>query len=448
MAKIEQCMKCRKCDNFCGCEHYEKVSDTECEYYELPINNSKKSFKRLFSFEGRIGRAEMWLTYLGYCLILIILGGVAEMVDPVFGPFLFIVSVILLLWIVYAQLVKRCHDLDRPWTELLFLCIPIFNLWILFKIFFFKGIDEVNKYGTSPRKSFEEQVYKSDNECFSFRKKGESNSEDKVTEDDFAKYEELEGNHNPLLVSICAKYIDSLYGISVWEDLNLNGLLRKLPDLKLDENYVLDNYNPNPRFSCSHWQTLFLYVRLKSVEKPRDIDFGVKRLESELKHRYENEPEILEAKLKELRSQMKPLPKFEDPFEHITLPFTEEAVWQAYLLRQAGHKIGMWWHGCYDERIFINQKEDINGIKNFSGGDKGGLEQFKIEAKTFWSETMRPMVILDGDKAYISHYWFDYWHGLRQVKCLVSYDSHSQKITYFLIKESDAIVCYNCRVRF
>lgn len=98
------------------------------------------------------------MTYLGYFLILIILDGVAEMVNPVLG----IMSIVLLLWIVYAQLVKRFHDLDRPWTDVLFLFILIYNLWIFGKIFFFKGIDEVNKYGTSPRKSFESQVYKSD----------------------------------------------------------------------------------------------------------------------------------------------------------------------------------------------------------------------------------------------------------------------------------------------
>lgn len=105
----------------------------------------------------------MWLTYLGYFLVLIILDGVAEAVDSVLGIFLYIGSVVLLVWIVSAQLVKRCHDLDRPWTDVLFLCIPIYNLWIFIKIFFFKGIDEVNKYGTSPRKSFESQVYKSSN---------------------------------------------------------------------------------------------------------------------------------------------------------------------------------------------------------------------------------------------------------------------------------------------
>lgn len=289
---------------------------------------------------------------------------------------------------------------------------------------------------------------------FSFWKKKQATNEEKkkVTEEDLAKYERLEGNHNLLLVGICAKYLSSLRGVSVWGDQpNLNSLLRGLPDLKLDENYVLDNYRPHPKspFSQSIGQYLCLYVRLKSVDKPRDMDFGVWTLESELKRQYENKPKVLKAKLKELYSQMKPLPECEDPFKHITLPFTEEAIWQAYLLKQVGHQIGMWWHGLYNERIFINRKEDINGLRLYLAEDyKRRLEQFKIKAKASWSETMCPMVILDDDKAYISHYWFDYWNGLRQVKCLVSYDSHSQKITDFLIKESNAIVRYDCKIMF
>lgn len=293
---------------------------------------------------------------------------------------------------------------------------------------------------------------------FSFRKKK------KVIEDGSTQYEESEGNHNPLLVNICAKYIASLRGISVWGDQpNLNSLLRGLPDLKLDKNYVLDNYNPNPEspFFRTLGQNLDLYVRLKSVEKPRDIDFKRDRVlfiqGLKLRSKYENEPEILEdmeTMLKELHSQMELLPECEDPFKHITLPFTEEAIWQAYLLKQARHKIGMFWHGLYSQRIFINQREDIDDITLLDhvvdrfGRLEFELEQFKIEAKSSWSETMRPMVVLDGDKAYISHYWFDYWNGLRQVECWVSYDSYSQKITDFLIKESDAIVCYDCGIKY
>ena len=58
MAKIEQCMKCKKCDNFYGCIHYEKASDAECDYYEFPINNSKRSFKRLFHLREELGEQK------------------------------------------------------------------------------------------------------------------------------------------------------------------------------------------------------------------------------------------------------------------------------------------------------------------------------------------------------------------------------------------------------
>ena len=259
------------------------------------------------------------------------------------------------------------------------------------------------------------------------------------------------------LVNIYVRYYGTLV-CGGWSLSDLNVLLAGLPDLKLDENYVLDNYNPHSEspFFRTLGLNLQLYVRLKSVEKPRDIDFKRDRiLESycrKFRKKYKNEPEILEAKLKKLHSQMEPLPKLpecEDPFKHITLPFTKEAIWQAYLLKQVGHKIGMYWHGLYDQRIFINRKKDIDSINlNSSHGDKVKLEQFKIEAKASWAKTMRPMVILDGDKAYISHYWFDYWSGLSQVECWVSYDSHSQKITDFLIKESDAIVCYDCGLKY
>lgn len=111
-------------------------------------------------------------------------------------------------------------------------------------------------------------MYKSDNECFSFRKKEESNSVDKVTEDDLAKCEGLEGDHYSLLVNICAKYLSSLHGVSVENQPHLNCLLRELPDLKLDENYVLDNYNPHSEspFFMTLGLNLRLYVRLKSVK--------------------------------------------------------------------------------------------------------------------------------------------------------------------------------------
>ena len=163
MAKIQQCMRCKKCDNFYGCVHYEKASDTKCEFYEFPINNSRWSFIRLFSFKGRIGRAEMWLTFLG-CFISAILVNVYFVENAISTSLIYLTNG-LLLWIYCAQLIKRLHDLDRPETDIFLL---ILGCWIPFlndgECFYSKGIDEINRHGTSPNKSFEEQVYKSDNE--------------------------------------------------------------------------------------------------------------------------------------------------------------------------------------------------------------------------------------------------------------------------------------------
>ena len=131
LSRIQQWMRCRNCDDFIECEHYEKTN-TECEYYEFPINNSKWSFIRLFSFKGRTGRTEMWLTtFLEYCLILIIiLDGIIEDVDSVLGKFLLVMPIVLSSWIWCVQLVKRCHDLNRPWTvgrgRMSFSCVYLF----------------------------------------------------------------------------------------------------------------------------------------------------------------------------------------------------------------------------------------------------------------------------------------------------------------------------------
>lgn len=165
--RIERCMKCRYCDDFIECKHYEKTS-TKCEHYEFPINNSKWSFIRLFSFKGRIGRAEMWLSYLG-CFISAILVNIYFVENAISTSLIYLTNG-LLLWIYCAQYIKRLHDLNRPETDIFLL---ILGHWIPFlhdgECFYSKGIDEVNKHGTSPNKSFEEQVYKSNDKYKIYR---------------------------------------------------------------------------------------------------------------------------------------------------------------------------------------------------------------------------------------------------------------------------------------
>lgn len=259
-------------------------------------------------------------------------------------------------------------------------------------------------------------------------------------ENKFDKYSDAKAN-NPRLADIGSNFITSISRLpSIKELANLNILLEYLPGLSLDEQYVLDDYNPSrPR---SIGKNLSLYARLKTVEKPRDIDFP------EIYDRIHREIEIRsnsKAKADEMLGERKPLPEREDPFKHITLPFTEEAIWRAYLLKQTDHLIGMYWHGLYNKRIFINKAEDIDSISPIHCDyELKNLDIIKAEAKKCWSDNMCPLVVLDGDKAYVSHYWFDHWHGLKQVQCLVSYDHTSHTITDFQIKECEPIIRYHC----
>lgn len=258
-------------------------------------------------------------------------------------------------------------------------------------------------------------------------------------ENKFDKYSDAKAN-NPRLADIGSNFITSISRLpSIKELANLNILLEYLPGLSLDEHYVLDDYNPSrPR---SIGKNLSLYARLKTVEKPRDIDFP------EIYDRIHREIEIRsnsKAKADEMLGERKPLPEREDPFKHITLPFTEEAIWRAYLLKQTDHLIGMYWHGLYNKRIFINKAEDIDSISPIHCDyELKNLDIIKAEAKKCWSDNMCPLVVLDGDKAYVSHYWFDHWHGLKQVQCLVSYDHTSHTITDFQIKECEPIIRYH-----
>lgn len=156
MAKLVQCSSCKKHTIGNECEHY-VLDDKECSEYELPYNNSQGLFKHPFSFEGRIGRLEYCMTYLLYWLYCLPMNLASEEEFWLgFAP-LWILLLIPVGWITLAQGAKRCHDLGN---NFLYQFIPFYILWM----FFISGNKEVNRYGTSPAKSYDEQVYKGEAE--------------------------------------------------------------------------------------------------------------------------------------------------------------------------------------------------------------------------------------------------------------------------------------------
>lgn len=98
-------------------------------------------FKAPFSFDGRIRRTEIGLTYIIYGVSAIIIGLLMDISEN----FSFIgILFIPVIWFMWAQNAKRCHDRGNSgWYQL----IPFYGLWMLFAD---SEIGE-NEYGLNPK---------------------------------------------------------------------------------------------------------------------------------------------------------------------------------------------------------------------------------------------------------------------------------------------------------
>lgn len=102
-------------------------------------NNNKSMFQNPFSFNGRIRRTEYGISFILYIIAAnIVSAGVAE------GMGILALGYIPLLWFLWAQGAKRCHDLGNSgWWQI----IPFYVFWLLFQ----NGVHGSNSYGENPK---------------------------------------------------------------------------------------------------------------------------------------------------------------------------------------------------------------------------------------------------------------------------------------------------------
>lgn len=111
---------------------------------EALISN-KGMFKRPFSFKGRIRRTEYGISFLIYFFWHIISEALTQDVDASPGVYIFVlISLIPMMWFLWAQNCKRCHDRGNSgWYQL----IPFYVLVLLFG----EGESGSNRYGDNPK---------------------------------------------------------------------------------------------------------------------------------------------------------------------------------------------------------------------------------------------------------------------------------------------------------
>lgn len=213
-------------------------------------------------------------------------------------------------------------------------------------------------------------------------------------------------------------YMDCIAALQVEEkeDRDWNSLLLELPDLKLDKNYVLDDFRSDEETNS----VLQLYARYRSSRS------------------------LLKGVFSFCRKSVKPL----DVFQFITLPFTEEAIWQAFLLSQTYHLIGMRWHGGYERRTFIVSDKDIADLKPLFEVENGHFIRLQEQIQQVWTPDMCASVSLFDNYSIISHCWFDHWKGFSQVKWKIKYDVRKKRVVEIEKESEQVLVKYHCRVWF
>lgn len=108
-------------------------------------------FNAPFSFEGRIRRREYGISFLIYLTFVIFINIVIdEDEDSIYN--LLGLGAIPLLWFLWAQGAKRCHDLgSNGWYQI----VPFYFLVLIFR----QGEEGENQYGDDPRIAKGEQIY-------------------------------------------------------------------------------------------------------------------------------------------------------------------------------------------------------------------------------------------------------------------------------------------------
>lgn len=101
-------------------------------------------FKNPFSFDGRIRRTEYGLSFIIYVIAYAIIAGIGAAAGRDGGGVVILLGMIPLLWFLWAQGAKRCHDVGNSgWWQL----IPFYVFWLLFQ----DGQPGPNQYGENPK---------------------------------------------------------------------------------------------------------------------------------------------------------------------------------------------------------------------------------------------------------------------------------------------------------
>ena len=220
------------------------------------------------------------------------------------------------------------------------------------------------------------------------------------------------------------------------ENDNWDSLFKVLPLLKLSDEYTLDDY----RSKGSTNNILRLYARKvgtgrpdeKELEKYDDwhsMDGVIRRTFFKYIKRVDGED------VEDIEDEEEPVGLLEkiEPESVVTLDFTPEAIWEAYLLKTTSYYIGQRWHGLYHTMTIPANIVELKKFKPWREDEKPEYEKFIKEMSEYDFE---PKITTDGDVATIEHIAVFFHNRFSKCCATVHYNRETRKIENFEFEDT------------
>ena len=216
------------------------------------------------------------------------------------------------------------------------------------------------------------------------------------------------------------------------ENDNWDSLFSVLQFLKLSDEYTLDDY----RSKGSTNNILRLYAREVSMNRPDEKEFKKYDAKHGIEAFFKTIFDEIKRKKGIVVEDEEPvgLPEKIEPESVVTLDFTPEAIWEAYLLKTTDYYIGQRWHGCYH---VMTIPANIDELKKF----KPWREEEKPEYETFIEDMsgydFEPKITIDGDMATIEHIAVFFHNRFSKCCATIHYNRKVRKIEEFKFESVD-----------
>ena len=112
------------------------------QHRENKLSTESQRKNNIFSFRGRATRTEYWLVTIITNIVALPANSDADM-TPLFA-LLYLALLLVMIWMYFATLVRRCHDRGKAWW---FMLIPLYY----FLLYFLPGQAGENAFGQNPR---------------------------------------------------------------------------------------------------------------------------------------------------------------------------------------------------------------------------------------------------------------------------------------------------------